>query len=311
MLTLEPDFRLAYEESRKIDISIFPDDESAITWTSSNPAVVSVQSGVVTALANGTAEITATVGSVSGSMNIEVFTLATGFTLSHSETWLVAKEGLQLSVMAYEPADASAEITWSSSDTSLATVSGNGQVTTYKPGDVTITATTEQGVRRDCLVHICYPITAIAFAEEAVSITVGDTAQLTANVTMRTQSCVNHLVTFSSSDETVATVSETGAVTAHALGTATITATAASGVSAECAVNVRAANVLTLPASTTAIESEAFANLPSVDRIVIPATVTSIADDAFSGSNITIVAPADSYAANWAAEHNILCIIQD
>ena len=41
---------------------------------------------------------------------------------------------------------------------------------------------------------------------------------------------------------------------------------------------------------------------------MIPGTVISIADDALSGSNITIVAPANIYAANWAAEHDIPCI---
>ena len=69
-------------------------------------------------------------------------------------------------------------------------------------------------------------------------------------------------------------------------------------------------NVLNLPASLTAIESQAFADLINVEAVRIPATVTAIAPDAFSGSNITILAPAGSYAADWAAEHNYPVVLE-
>ena len=59
--------------------------------------------------------------------------------------------------------------------------------------------------------------------------------------------------------------------------------------------------ILTLPANLTTIESQAFADLTNVEAVRIPATVTAIAPDAFSGSDITILAPAGSYAADWAA----------
>ena len=62
-------------------------------------------------------------------------------------------------------------------------------------------------------------------------------------------------------------------------------------------------NVLTLPSSTTTIESEAFAGLTNVDIIVIPTSVTSIADDAFAGSDVIIKAPSSSYAYRWAQSH--------
>ena len=62
--------------------------------------------------------------------------------------------------------------------------------------------------------------------------------------------------------------------------------------------------ILTLPASLTTIESQAFADLTNVEAVRIPATVTAIAPDAFSGSDITILAPAGSYAADWAAANS-------
>ena len=60
--------------------------------------------------------------------------------------------------------------------------------------------------------------------------------------------------------------------------------------------------VLTLPADLTAIESEAFAGLPNVDGIRIPAGVTDIAPDAFD-SGVTLIVPAGSGWAQWAAEN--------
>ncbi len=65
------------------------------------------------------------------------------------------------------------------------------------------------------------------------------------------------------------------------------------------------ASRLVIPAATTTIESEAFAYLPNVDIIEMTGNVHSIADDAFAGSDIIIVAPAGSYAENWAHDHHI------
>lgn len=64
-------------------------------------------------------------------------------------------------------------------------------------------------------------------------------------------------------------------------------------------------NVLTLPDSLVSIESEAFAGLTSVDAVRIPAGVTQIADNAFDGTDLVIIAPDSSYAAQWAEEHGI------
>ena len=122
---------------------------------------------------------------------------------------------------------------------------------------------------------------------------------------MQTQNCINHLVTFTSGDENIVTVDESGVIFGHNPGRAVITATAASGITAECIVNVHTANVLTLPSNTTVIEEAAFSGLTSVDIIVLPDSVIEIADDAFVGSDIVISAPEGSYAKTWSIEHGI------
>ncbi len=302
-ITLPDDFKLACGESRTISYTLFPDDQVPVTWSSSDSQIVSVNNGTVTAHQPGSAVITAIVGTVSQSLQVEAFTEAKDFELSESEVWLLAKENLQLSVASYTPAGASADITWSSSDTSRATVDQNGLVTSIIPGDVIISADSQNNIHKECLVHLFYPVTAVSFSETAVSVPVGGLRTLEANVTARTQSCVNHLVTFTSSNNSVASVDEDGRIHGLALGTATITATSKSGKTAACTVTVRSANIFTLPSSTITIESEAFAGLTNVDIIVIPASVTSIADDAFAGSDVIIKAPSSSYAYRWAQSH--------
>ncbi len=302
--------RLPLGETRAVDAAVFPDyDQPVLTWTSSDTNVVTVNDGLIEAVGAGTATVTVAVGMVSAVIDVTVFVPATGISFAETELWTVAKEALSLSPV-LTPDGADAMITWSTSDTSIAIISETGAATTKKPGDVTVTATTDTGLSCDMLLHVCYPVTAIAFENDAIATRATKTVQLTANVTMRTQSCVNRLITFTSSDETVVTVDASGFLKAIGVGQATVTATSASGVTATCSVTVTAANRLVIPAGTTTIESEAFANLPFVDIVEMCNHVTSIADDAFSGSDITISAPSGSYAETWALAHGVPFIVQ-
>ena len=65
-----------------------------------------------------------------------------------------------------------------------------------------------------------------------------------------------------------------------------------------------------LPADLTTIESEAFANLDSTVSILVPETVIFIADDAFADSDVIIIAPAGSYAIQWAEANNVAYVEQ-
>lgn len=86
--------------------------------------------------------------------------------------------------------------------------------------------------------HVCYPVTAIEFAPSEYSVSEGEAVRVFANIPMRTQSAVNQLVEFRSSDSSVAAVDENGLVTGVQPGKATIYAEAQSGVSASCTVTV-------------------------------------------------------------------------
>ncbi len=71
--------------------------------------------------------------------------------------------------------------------------------------------------------------------------------------------------------------------------------------------NWREGGTLILPAGLTMIGSEAFVDLPGVSTVCIPDSVTNIADDSFD-PDITIKAPAGSYAITWAINHNFAYI---
>ncbi|MBQ3689141.1 MAG: Ig domain-containing protein [Bacteroidales bacterium] len=87
-------------------------------------------------------------------------------------------------------------------------------------------------------------VTGITLDKTTLEITVGETVTLTATVTPET--ATDKTVTWSSADESIATVDAEGKVTAVAVGTVKITATANDGsnVKAECEVTVKAATVL-------------------------------------------------------------------
>ena len=130
---------------------------------------------------------------------------------------------------------AGAQVTWTSSDSSIATVDSNGNVTGVKEGQATITATTADGLTATCTVTVSKEDESISLNKSTTDLTTGDSETLIATTT---PSAVN--VTWSSSDTSVATVDSTGKVTAIGAGTATITATTTDGsnLSASCAVNV-------------------------------------------------------------------------
>ena len=269
--------------------------------------------GVMTAVSPGSATVTAVMGDLSDTVEITVYMQAESFELSTSEAWVVEGNGMQLTVLPVPP-EAEVVCSWESSDESVAYVTQEGRIGTWKSGDVIITVTGGSCVRT-CLLHVCPPVTDIRFEEEQLSAVAGTVLQLTANVSMGDLTCVNHLVTFASSDETVATVDPNGRVTAIRGGTATITAKAGSGVSASCTVTVRdlvyaslpgelkvieeeafagaAFEAVVIPTGVTSIESRAFAGCPNLIRVRIPEGVLSIAEDAFEGCREDLIIERD------------------
>ena len=161
--------------------------------------------------------------------------------VSLSKSTVSIKQGKTASLTAtVSPINASNKsITWTSSDTSVATVSG-GVVTGVKQGSATITATTaDGGLTATCAVTITEPtkVTGVSLSNSSLTLKADRTASLTATVSP--SDAYNKNVTWSSANTSVATVSSSGVVTAKAVGSTTITVTTADGgFTAKCNVTV-------------------------------------------------------------------------
>ena len=110
-----------------------------IVWTSSNEEVASVYYGVVTAKAIGKAEITATSGKVSAKANVFV-TGTDGSSLRISPPVVTLRPGDTLNFSYGNTYDL--DVTWSSSEPSIATIDQKGHLTAVAPGNAIITLAT-------------------------------------------------------------------------------------------------------------------------------------------------------------------------
>lgn len=222
--------------------------QKAVTWTSSDPKVLYVSpGGKITAVGGGTATITATVGGTSATTDPITVTAAAETpqeTVSsiklnkYSLTLYVGETGEQL-VASILPEGSTARVTWASSNTKAAAVSPDGLVTPIAPGVSSITA--EAGGRRVSATVTVFAervrVSGISFDETEHKIPVRGTAALTATVAPA-NATVKTLI-WTSDNDSIATVSRTGIVTALHVGTTTIRATSVDGNhSAEITVTV-------------------------------------------------------------------------
>ena len=161
---------------------------------------------------------------------------ATSATLD--KTMLTLNKGsstkLNLSV---QPVDFTDEVNWKSANTSVVTVAADGTVKAVGVGTTTIKVTVGNA-SASCKVTVVQPVTSISLNKASLSMEALSTYQLTA--TAYPNDAYDKSVKWESSDNSVATVSENGLVTAVGKGTATIkaTSTAVSSVSRSCTVTV-------------------------------------------------------------------------
>ena len=120
-----------------------------VTWSTEDMSVATVDaSGLVTAVAPGSATITATTGRVSGSTEVTVTQTVVSIRISPPADTISVGDTLQLSAEGFDGngvAVEDAEFAWESSDTSVATVDASGLVTGVAVGVATITASAGSG----------------------------------------------------------------------------------------------------------------------------------------------------------------------
>ena len=206
--------------------------------------MVSVQEGKVTAHKAGTATITVTTADGNKTATCEVTVVAktypvTGVTLNHTSATLTEGDELLLTATITPSNATNQNVNWSSSDSSVASVE-SGKVTAHKAGTATITVTTSDGNKAaTCEVTVKskgIPVTDIKLNKTSVEIKKGDRFFLIA--TIYPENATNKNLTWTSSNDAVASV-QNGLVVAHAAGSAIIKVTTEYGdVAASCEVLV-------------------------------------------------------------------------
>ena len=149
---------------------------------------------------------------------------ATSITAKNVPSKIDAGETATLEASVYPSNAEDKTISWESSDTSVLTVSSTGSLTAVGVGTATITAKTSRGTSKK------FTITVNEVMAESISIASNDTEILLEDTQIlecefTPENTTNKTVTWSSSDESVISVSADGEITANKLGTATITAT--------------------------------------------------------------------------------------
>ena len=227
---------------------------AAVNWSSSATAVASVDgTGLVAAAGNGTATITATAGSASGGAQVTVAQEASSVTVSPAADTLVVGDTLRLNAEAADAnghAVAGAEFAWVSQDTLVAVVDGAGLVTGIAAGDVAVTATSS-GATGAAALTVVVPTTVAVTPDTVVFAAIGDTARFTVQVRDQNGNVMlGAVVTWASTDSSVASVTDSGLALAVGDGTATITANAgAAADSATVVVHRQVARVVVSPAT--------------------------------------------------------------
>ena len=272
---------LTVGKSAMLIATVWPENATnqTVTWTSNNPAVASVVNGLVTAISAGTATITVTTedGNFTATFTVAINAATpdipdisvTGVSLNWTDGGLWVGENLTLIATVWPENATNQTVTWASNNPAVASVV-NGLVTAISAGTATITVTTEDGNFTATFMVVInaaaadISVTGVSLNQTSATLEVGQNFTLTA--TIFPENATNQNLTWTSSDNTIATVAN-GVVIVTSAGTATITVTTEDG-------NFTATSVVTATISATGVTlNQATATLTAGENITLTATV--------------------------------------
>ena len=223
-----------------------------VSWTSSNPSVASVTSnGVVTALSSGSTTITATSGVISGTLSYTVPSVSTVTVSTTTPTLQPTQPGQATVTLLGSNAQPALNrvMVWSSSNPAVAVVSNTGFISAIASGTADITVTSEG--KTGFVVVTVPPVNSVTITSP--SLTVQPTASISATANLfdaSNQPATNRAITWTSSNPSAVSVTQTGTLTGVAPGTSTITATS-EGKSGTITVSVPPVATITVTAPAT------------------------------------------------------------
>lgn len=232
-------------EETNCSYDILPTDATYqdVTWLSLDESIASVsQDGTISAIGVGKTDIIVSVTNTDKSdtctVTVNPINLS-GIQLNLSDIDIIKGKNSTLSIT-FTPNNATDKtVIWSSDDESIATVTSNGIVNGISEGTTTINVTSNDGgFKASCNVTILpIPVSDVYLSSSSYQMLANKTFQLTANILP--SNAANKTVTWSSSNENIATVDANGLVTSVANGNTTISATTEDGdFQASCSVSV-------------------------------------------------------------------------
>ena len=267
-------------------------DNKAVNWSSSDETVATVDNtGKVTALKAGSSTITATTedGGKTATTSVTVekkIISVTGITVDPTSKTITEGETFTITATV-SPADAdNKSVNWTSSAPAVASVDNTGKVTTHKPGNVTITATTSDGGKTATTSVTVEKkiISVIGITVDPTSKTITEGETFTIIATVSPADADNKSVNWTSSAPAVASVDNTGKVTALKPGSTTITATTVDG------------------GKTATVSVTGEKKIISVTGITVdPKSKTIIEGETFTITATVSPADADNKTVNWTS----------
>lgn len=275
------------------DASGKPLSGASLSWISDDPTVAEVNASgntaTIVARKSGATTVHATSGNASAGISITVLGVKS---IALSSTSVTLRAGAEQTLTADVTTDAgvSRSVNWTSSNSSVASVSALGVVSAVAPGTATITATAVADAGKTATADVTVlAARGVVVTPAATTLGSGDTKQLTADVIV--DAGLPTTVTWSTSASSIATVSNQGLVTGVALGTATITATSTADGTLQGTAQVTVA--------------------PVVRQVVItPPSSSSL----FLGQTTTLVATVTADAGlaqtvNWSTSNSAVAIV--
>lgn len=256
-------------KSLQIKPTIYPSTanyKTGIKWTSSNNDIAVVdENGFVTGISNGDVTITATTeNGKTATWNVTVIStpLSIGLDKENVTLDISTNKTYQFKATIY-PSTANTDIglTWSSSDNSVATVNKDGVVTGVKNGTTVITVVTENKKVTSASVTVQTSPVSISISPSSATIDLSaenKSVQLKATISPNTTN-IKDKITWTSTNNNIATVDSNGLVRGYANGTVTITATTANGKSTKATITVQTSPT-SITLSTNKIVLEKYTN---------------------------------------------------
>ncbi len=245
-------------DNKKINPVVTPDSSltKAINFSSSNSNVASVdQNGNISARSEGTAIINMSVPgeNLTAKYTVIVKSVAVvNFVVSPSSVELEVGKSAILTTTVYPVNATNKNVTYISSDNTVASVDSNGIIIAKKAGNCSITVSSNNGKKVNVNVKVketIIPVSRVSATLSNGSITIGQST--TIKTVVEPSNATNKNVTYASSDSGIASVNSSGVVTGVKAGTATISVTSSNGIKTNLVIKVNGILVKKINLSST------------------------------------------------------------